>query len=162
MKINITKNEYRLMLDFFALADWVMHAHTVTNDERHHEHEELRKKIYSFHKEMDSEDLIEFSVKYNDYHETQAYETQIRDKFLTPFEELSFWSELAGRLARRDVMNAMGKDFHDKSLFFTSFKMINDTSERYLDEFKKNGLNYLKFDGRATSSNNASVKKHES
>ena len=64
MKINITKKEYRLLLEMLYLADWTMNSQSV--ERRYKEHEELKKKIFPLYKEMGSEEsdmLVRLTVK---------------------------------------------------------------------------------------------------
>ena len=64
MKINITKKEYRLLLEMLYLADWMMNSQSV--ERRYKEHEELKKKIFPLYKEMGSEEsdmLVRLTVK---------------------------------------------------------------------------------------------------
>src|SRR5436190_10857547 len=108
MKIDITKNEYRLLVDMLYLADWMMHSHAIGEEQHHHEYEKLRKKILSHYKDMGAEDIVEYSEESDDFFESSDYDDYIHEKFIDPYDNENFWDELTDRLAERDVVNDSG------------------------------------------------------
>ena len=58
MKINITKKEYRLLLDILSIADWVMNAYQTEDDPRTKPYEDLEQKFLSYAKDFGFENLI--------------------------------------------------------------------------------------------------------
>tara|TARA_R110000868_G_C10885184_1_gene763229 strand:- start:202 stop:648 length:447 start_codon:yes stop_codon:yes gene_type:complete len=144
MKINITKKEYACLLDMLGLADWVMHSHTVSDDERHQEHEALIRKIYAYASSMDAEDKIEYSKRFDDYFERDDYMEDLHEKFIDPFEEATFWDELIDRLGKQDAILQHGADKLQKMEPMERITKIEDAKEKYTDEFEKHGTKHLK------------------
>ena len=128
MKINFTKDEYRLLLDMIYLADWMIHSHN-EGDELNLEYKALRKKLLSHYKEMNSEDRIEYVDEDDEYYEFSNYDDEIHSKFIHDYDEKTFWDELTSRLSQRDA-----KDFKKQCALEYS----------YSEEFEKNGLSNLK------------------
>lgn len=143
MKINITKHEYRLLLDILSIASWVMNAFTIGED-KFPAHEALRKKIYSYFKEMGAEDRIEFAKNLDDYFELSEYEEHIHDTFLSSYEENFFWDELIDRLAERDVLCSVRIENLHQLEVIDRIRLIEDAKEKYETEFEKHGLERLR------------------
>lgn len=153
MKIDLTKNEYGVLLDLLFLADWVMHAHATEEEEHHPEHEALKKKIYSHFKEMEAEDKIEFSEELDNYLELANYEEELHTKFIEPYDDNNFWVELIDRLAERDVISNVGIERFNKLQGNDRLHLIEEAKERYENEFAKNGLKHLKIHKTSPKSN---------
>lgn len=141
MKINFTKDEYRLLLDMLYLSDWMMHSHEI--GEKNNKHKILRKKLLSFFKEMGADDLVEYSSELKDYFELGEYDAELHEKFIDPYDDETFWEELIDRLARRDVINKIGQNEYQKMDGFELAKLILTASEPYENEFGKTGLDNL-------------------
>ena len=58
MKINITKKEYRLLLDVFSIATWVMNSHKYESDPKSVPYENLEQKFMAFAKEFGFESAM--------------------------------------------------------------------------------------------------------
>lgn len=144
MKIEINKDEYRALLDMLSIANWIMNAHETGSDSQHSTHEALKKKLFSYSKEMDAADIIQFSKEDNDYYETRDYEEYIVDSFVTPYEDEFFWDELAARLAERDYVNKIGAAKYSKMEPMERMSAVFELEDRYLNEFSEYGIDYLK------------------
>ena len=48
MKIEITKKEYRALLDVFHIADWVLHSYKTEEGPETEEYRNLEQKFFSF------------------------------------------------------------------------------------------------------------------
>ncbi|KTC86538.1 hypothetical protein [Legionella brunensis] len=143
MKINLTKKEYRALLDMLYIADWVLHSYTIKEAEPD-EYEVLKKNLLSYFKEMDAEDKIEFSLEFNDYFEKADYEDYLNEKVIQPYENELFWDELIHRLGERDMINAVGMERYSKMDAIERIKRIEEIKEQYANEFEKHGLANLK------------------
>ena len=83
MKINITKKEYRLLLDVFSIATWVMNSHKYESDPKSVPYENLEQKFMAFAKEFGFKNLIEYDKKMEKYYPTPEYEDSESDmKFI--------------------------------------------------------------------------------
>ena len=143
MKINITKKEFRVLVEMLYLADWMMHSHAIGEEQHHHEHEQLRKKILSHYKEMGAEDIIEYSEKLNDFYETSDYDEYIHEKFIEPYDNECFWDELIDGLAERDVVNEIGIEKLKSMEGIERVMKIEEAKERYVNEFEEHGLKHV-------------------
>lgn len=140
MKIDICKKEYRLLVEMLYLSDWMMHSHSIDEKKRHHEHEKLRNKLLSYYKEMGAEDIVNQGKESEEYYETNAFDDAIHEKFITPYDEETFWGELIGRLAMRDVIKEIGKEKLQSTEEVEIIMRIEEVKEKYANEFKKHSL----------------------
>ena len=144
MNISITKKEYRLLLDMLSVADWIMHAYAIKKEDYHKEHGVLKNKLLSYYKEMGADDLIESSDQLDDCYETNEYEQHILNKFIKPYEDAFFWDNLVDRLAERDLIKFVGAESYSKMDLIERMAKLNELKDRYLNEFKQNGIDNLK------------------
>jgi len=144
MKINITKKEYRLLLDVFSIATWVMNSHKYESDPKSVPYENLEQKFMAFAKEFGFKNLIEYDKKMEKYYPTPEYEDSESDmKFIDEFENDSFWEKLGSNLAKRDIINEIGVEQFEKMETLERFKKVAEIEAKYHDEFEKNGIKNL-------------------
>ena len=144
MKIDITKKEYRALLDVFHLADWVLHAYKTEEGPETEEYRALEQKILSLAAEMGFGQLVEFDDETGKYFPTREYEdtSSVMDA-IVDYDNECFWEELIERLASRDLILQEGKDkvlamdFEERSVKTEALR------EKYSDEFYKNGLSRM-------------------
>ena len=144
MKINFTKKEYRYLLDLIYLGDWVMTADDVEDDPKKKHHEEITQKIYSFAKDFDCEDLIEYNSDFDKHNETRNFEESEVAQYLASFEENSFWETLISRLAERDFLKDLPSGGLNALTLDEKFSGIQKHEDKWADEFSKFGINNLK------------------
>lgn len=145
MKMDITKEEYRNLLDIISIADWVMSGHKTKKDGRTAPYDALIQKVYSLAKDQGFEKLIELDPLRGDYYLTSDFEENSRSwEFIDDFTDDSFWDELAHRMTERDAANLAGG--------FENLKAMNREEratlegpilERYDTEFFENGVDRL-------------------
>ncbi len=63
MKINITKKDYRLLLDILSIATWVMNSHKIEPDPKSIPYEELEQKFLSYAKQFGYGHLVMYNQK---------------------------------------------------------------------------------------------------
>lgn len=110
MKLHLTKKEYKALLDLIALRDRVLHSHVVQDNDCSTEHRAVMKKVFSFAKEMQCENLIEHDSQRDEYYETFLYEEDLQEDFIQHYKDATFWEELADRLAKRDAVRELGEE----------------------------------------------------
>ncbi len=144
MKINFTKNEYRLLLDIVYLGQWMLQAYESDHSVEDDEYEMLVQKIYSFGKEMGCGDLVESSKKLNKFYPTRLYEDEsgIYDN-IDRYNADTFWDELINRLAERDARADAEASNQEISSVEEFLKFSAPHEARYAEEFAKNGLRNL-------------------
>jgi len=146
MKINITRKEYRALLDILSIADWVLNAHRVGDDPETEKYRKLEQKFYSYAKDMGFDNLVEYVPSLERYFPTKEYEEtgKFRD-FVDEFENETFWDELLHRLVERDLIrqeggveNLMNMDIRER------FEKEEPLERMYAAEFETNGLDNIK------------------
>lgn len=143
MKIEISKEEYRLLLDLLYLSDWVINSHGSSGEDSDSQYNALRKKLLSYYKVMGAEDVIEYVAAYDDYYEKQDYERALDKKFIEPYEEEVFWERLIERLAERDMMNTLGIENYHRLSPLRRAEYLMPLQAFYSHEFGVRGLSSL-------------------
>lgn len=144
MKINITKKEYRLLLDVFSIATWVMNSHKYEPDPESVPYEDLEQKFMAFAKEFGFDNLVEYSKKMDKYFHTSEYEESESDmQFIDEFENDCFWDKLSSNLAKRDLLIEIGVEEFEKMEPIERFQKVDEIAEKYNEEFEKNGIRNL-------------------
>ena len=145
MNINFTKKEYRLLLDIFSIADWVMNSHTVGDNRATEPYRMLEQKFMSYAKDFECENLIKYDKKLETYFQTAEYEDLETDsRFIDAYEEEVFWEELCSRLAQRDLLEEKGQQPVKEMDPIQRMSEEDLIAERYNTEFMENGLKNLK------------------
>lgn len=144
MKIHFTKKEYRLLLDYLAIGQWVMHAYDTNVGEPDTEHDQLEQKILALAKEFGWEKLVHYDSTAKKYNPTREYEmAEEVTTFLEEYDDEVFWDELCSRLASRDLLKEKGEAELEKMDIAEQLSLEDEISEKYRDEFIKNGLKNL-------------------
>ncbi len=144
MKINITKKEYRLLLDVFSIATWVMNSHKYEPDPESIPYENLEQKFMAFAKDFGFKNLVEYDQKLETYYSTSEYEEAESDmQFIDEFEEDSYWEKLSSNLAKRDLINEIGLQQFENMEPFDRFQEVAKIAAKYHEEFEKNGIKNL-------------------
>ncbi len=145
MKINITKKEYRLLIDIFSISDWVMTSYKIGDNPDSEEYRKLEQRFFSYSKDFGFENLIEYDKNLEGYYPTIEHDNLESNKnFIEEFEEEIFWDKLTNNLAQRDLLEEKGieefKKMNSIEISIHEDKFI----EKYDSEFIKNGIKNLK------------------
>ena len=145
MKIDLTRKEYRDLLDVFSIADWVLNAHKVDADPRTARYKNLEQKFFALAKQMNYENLVEYALEHSTYFPTREYdETSSAQAFIAEYDNDTFWDELTDRLAERDLARQLGGYDRIPALSKEEmFKRLGQLEDYYGDEFARNGLENL-------------------
>ena len=145
MKIDLTRKEYRDLLDILSIADWVLNAHKVDRDPRTERYRKLEQKFLALGKPMNYENLIAYAPEHNRYFPTKEYEEKSSAQtFIVEYENDSFWEELVSRLAERDLARQLGGHERISTLSPEQlFEKLGQLEEYYGEEFLQNGLENL-------------------
>jgi hypothetical protein len=144
MKLNLTKDEYRLLLDLVYLGDWMITAHQVGEDAPLvKKYEPLVQKILSYASEAGLDDLVEKSKDDGRFHPTRKLEEEEGNlEVIFAYDEDSFWHELIDRLSERDVLAHTSDGKMPK--FEEYYKVAGPLEEMYANEFEARGLERLR------------------
>lgn len=141
MKVNINKKEYRSLVDILCLADRIMKIPQL--DEFYLGHQTLRKKLLSYYKEMNAEDIIEYSDDFKDYFELHDYEEYLCTTFIMPYNNELFWEQLIKRLSTRDLLNEIGIKNYATMENIDRIRKLGELNEYYAKEFEKHSLSHV-------------------
>jgi hypothetical protein len=123
-----------------SIADWVMNAHHVGLVESNVEHKLLCKKLLSFSKSMQADDIIEYAKDMNQYYQTYDHEEMLHDKYIEPYDDEVFWDELIDRLSEQDFVKEFGieriREMSKDEIMILRMRI----EEKYGFEFEKHGL----------------------
>jgi hypothetical protein len=145
MNINLTKNEYKLLLDYIVLADWVINAHHAEKRKDVADYEMLMQKLYSFAKDMDCEELVHADRETNEYYTTRYYEETARvSEFIDDYDNDSFWDGLISRLAERDIDEQYGEESARRMSREEYMERTASIEEAYYEEFRRRGVEHLR------------------
>ena len=143
MKINFTKNEYRLLLELIYLGQWMVEAHEIDESPETEKYEMLIQKIYSHASEMGCTDLIEPAESLSEYYPTLSFEEGKVFDYIDEYNNETFWDELIRRLAERDVQ----VELTVKNIAINSvdemWKISTPFEEKYAREFQEHGVTRL-------------------
>lgn len=141
MKLNFTKNDYRLLLDMITTADWVMNAHKPQPDDKTQPYDDLQQKIFASAHEYGFDNLIHHDKETGEYFPSSEFEessnTQI---FIDEYDEDTFWETLATRMAQRDLVDKIGEKSFDAMEPEERMAEVDKITDKYLDEFTENGI----------------------
>jgi hypothetical protein len=144
MKIKISKNEYRLMLDVFAIAEWVMNSFKVDKEPETKPYNKLEQKIMSYAEDFGCGNLVSYDSKLEEFFPTKEFEEMGGySKFIEQFEDDVFWEELGQRLALRDLINDQGLEAVRSMDPASRLRAQDEIADRYHREFYDNGIENL-------------------
>ena len=145
MDINITKKEFKTLLDVLQIAGWILHSTKIEKDPETEEYRELEQKLLSLAREKGLKHLVEYSAKTGKYYHADEDDSPVMD-FIDEYDNDIFWDELSDRLAIRDLFHEEGEDKVKKMKFEERFTKIETLRENYYSEFEKNGVERIKIE----------------
>ncbi len=144
MKIDVTTQEYRMLIDLLEIADWVLHSHKANFPDETKPYRDIANKILSYAEQVGMENLIDYSGSLEGYYPTREFEeTSDYMYYIQEFESDSFWDELINRLAERDLFNNEGEENVKHMGFEERARKLSVLERQYADEFEKHGLDNL-------------------
>ncbi|UCC54404.1 MAG: hypothetical protein JSV68_10640 [Anaerolineaceae bacterium] len=148
MKIDITRKEYRDLIDMLYIAEWVLNAHRLEEDPRTTRYARIEQKFLALAKRFQYADLVEYDPELEQYFPTRKYEeTAVSHRFIDEYDDGRFWSMLADRLAWRDLARSVGGyDKIEKLSIEERLGRLFQFEEMYREEFQENGLDNIEFD----------------
>ena len=147
MKIDITKKEYRTLLDVLSIADWIIHAyHEGPGDKPEtKKYRDLEQKFLVMAKDFGYENLIEYADDLKKYFPTREFdETSKFHGYIDEYSDESFWGDLSDRLASRDLIRKEGEEKLEKMDRDERFKKLCEIEDKYSEEFYTSGLDNVR------------------
>lgn len=145
MKIELTENEYRLLLDFVFMANWVINSHHSGERIEVEDYDMLVQKLYSFAAGTRCGELVHANRETNEYTPTRYYEeTTKATELLEEYDDDTFWDALISRLAERDVYEQVEQDRRDSMGIDEYWERSEPIEEAYYQEFRRHSLERLR------------------
>jgi hypothetical protein len=151
MKIDITKKEYRQLLDMVEIAEWVLNSHSTGPSDQIREYSGVYQKILSHAKDMGCENLITYDKTLDAYFATAEYEESEHMRYIEEFEDDVFWEELPHRLAVRDLVQQFGEKEYAEMEFEERVSKLLELEAIYNNELEENGIDNLRFENLSKS-----------
>ena len=131
MQINLTKKEFRQLLDMVYIGNWILNA--TRGDDRFQDYDNLESKLFTLCRSCGMDALAE------DWNDTvvpsQAYQRGGIQEVIAYYEDNVFYEILAEELSRRDMGYAeISEDNYDE---------IVSRMEGYMSEFQASGVDRL-------------------
>lgn len=129
MNIELTKLEYRRLLDLVYIGNWILNS-TRAND-RFEDYDIVEEKIFAHCPSMGMRSLV--ALVDGRTYPSRAYEEGGIHEAIEDYEDAVFFDILAEELARRDLKcDGAATD------------ELNDRIDEYMEEFAQNGIDNLK------------------
>jgi hypothetical protein len=139
MKIELTKEQYRKLIELLFLSHWLINSHRTgaKGDEMKTDYDELEQHVFSYAKDFQLGQLV--MEEEGEYFTTMKLEENLMP-LIDEYDEYTFWEQLPAQLAERDMRKEIGlvkklKDEHIERKY--------EIEETYQEEFHKNGLKNL-------------------
>jgi hypothetical protein len=142
MKVSFTPKEYARLLELVHLGLWVAGARPddpATTPERY---SAIAQKTFSLAEPLGCADLVEHDVNGEAYPAEKLTTGPVHEK-LEQFLEDTFWSELVGRLAERDLRRELGPTKLTEELSPEESAQLDEIEDRYWREFEHSGVDHL-------------------
>lgn len=145
MKIELTENEYRLLLDLVYMADWVVHSHQGGKRTDVEDYDMLVQKLYSYADQAGFGALVRADRKSNEYVTTRHFEeVSAAIELLEEYDDDTFWDALISRLAERDVYEQIEDERRDTLGIEEYWERSEPIEEAYFREFSRHSLDRLR------------------
>jgi hypothetical protein len=139
MKLELTNNQYRDLIELLFLGDWIANGTRTgaKGDERLEKYVVIQDYILSQAKHFQAEDVV--IAKGNNFYTTMDFEESLMP-IVEEYDDYTFWEQISLKLAERDVFREIGpvrqlKEEHRNRMY--------DIEHQYGIEFEKNGLKNL-------------------
>ena len=140
MKIEFTKDEYRVLLDIVYLANWVVNSFKIS-DECTPEFEALKSKVFSFARRFGFDGFVERNGVTEEFMESRAFEDSVEEKgYVSEYDDYTFWQELVSRLACKYLLEVLGEEKYRSLSQERRFMMRIRMEERVQDVIDREGL----------------------
>ena len=145
MNIEISADEFRILLDILHIADVVMSGHRREEDKRTVSHRALIQKLYALSTGEGAEPLISYNESVHSYIPTPEFEAStMAHKVVDEFADHLFWDGLISRLSFRDAAEiAGGKNRLNAMSDRDRQEAEGPIRQRYIEEFSKHGVDNL-------------------
>ena len=139
MQIDLTPEQYRALVLLTCLGEWVVNAHRTEPEKTFRD---LLLHLCASAREFGVEDLAEDTEGTGEWHPSAEVDEAVRE-YIEDYDDLTFWEELAERLALRDLIAEHGEKAIQRMDREEVMAAINVQERRYQEEFEAFGLDRL-------------------
>ena len=145
MKIDLSKEQYRSLLDILHIAEVIISGHRRQEDPRTASHRKLLQALYARAGEAGFGDLFEYHPAEQKHHPTGEFENEaLSHALIDEFVDHAFWDQLISRLTTRDAaLNAGGRERLLAMSDSEREALEKPINERYISEFSQHGIENL-------------------
>lgn len=141
MKIDLTKEDYRNLLDLLSISGFVLGADLEQPKAILDGYKELEQKIFSYASVFEAEHLVEFFPEEGQAVPTLEFEqTSPFLEIVDDYNDYVFWEEMVARLAEQDLVRDFGEAAVLDMPFNERVSREHEYAKPYWDEFEKNGM----------------------
>jgi hypothetical protein len=142
MKIELSTQEYRDLLDILHIAGVVMSGHRRQEDPRTERHRTLIQKLYALAQGEDLDGLFNYNSSTRKYVPTGKFEENtLAHALIDELGDHLFWDELISRLSVRDAAQMAGGMERLHALSDSDRQQLEGPiGQRYIAEFSANGI----------------------
>lgn len=160
MKIDISTQEYRDLLDILHIADAIMSGHRREQDKRTGQHRALIQKLYALASGEGLARLISYDESMKRYVPTEDFEhNTLAHVVIDEFGDHLFWDGLINRLSVRDAALMAGGVERFNALSDSDRQQVEGPiRQRYIAEFSVHGVSNLEVIERFSAGAGAQVK----
>ncbi len=134
MEIELTKGEFRHLLDLVYIGNWILNS--VRGNDRFENYDLLQEKIFALAANSDMAGLIQTYMGH--VFPSRAYEEGGIHDAIADYEDAVFFDILAEELARRDMTEAQ--------LNPDDISELTARMDNYMNEFELNGVENISLD----------------
>ena len=131
MQIDLTNQEFRLLLDMAYVGNWVLNS--IRGDDRIDPYDDLEAKLFACSIPAGMPELLE--VHPDGVSPSQAYVEGGIHEAIMDYEDTVFYEILAEELARRDM--------NHEPISHENFKELTGRMDEYIAEFEQNGMDNI-------------------
>ena len=131
MQINLTNQEFRLLLDMAYVGNWVLNS--TRGEDRFTPYDDLEAKLFAHSIPAGMPELLE--VHQEGVSPSRAYVEGGIHEAIMDYEDTVFFEILAEELAKRDMSH--------ESISQENFKELTGRMDEYIAEFEQNGMDNI-------------------
>lgn len=138
--VQFTKEQYENLIKLAYLGEWMINS--VRSDDVETAFDELLGHILSQAKGMGHDRYVEYDAKLGKYFPSEKLEEELHD-YIEDYNNETFWDELAGRLAERDLVKNHGIEQVERMSFDERMEAEHPLIDKYYEEFERNGVDRI-------------------
>ncbi|PTY00672.1 hypothetical protein [Opitutus sp. ER46] len=142
MKVSFNAKEYARLLELVHLGLWVAGSRPDDPATMPERYADISQKVLGLAEPFGCADLVEVDVNGQYFLNEKLTGGNVQEK-LEQFVDDAFWSELAGRLAERDLRHELGATKLSDELNDDEEHRLAEIEDTYWREFETSGVDHL-------------------